>query len=55
MIGKHESKLLSSEYCYIPLTIQLNISHSFAHSKMMEQFHFVLMLNLVTYAKLNAI
>ena len=33
MICKHKStKLNSSKYCYVSLTIQLNISHLFIHS-----------------------
>ena len=29
---KHKSKLNGSKYCYVSLTIQLNISHFFSHS-----------------------
>ena len=39
MICKHELKNLnSSKYCYVLLTIQIDISHLFTH--VMEQFNF---------------
>ena len=34
------TKLNSSKYWYVSLTIQLNISHSFTHSWMIKQFYF---------------
>ena len=33
-------KLNGSKYCYLSLTIQLNISHLFAHSLMIKLFYF---------------
>ena len=29
-----------SKYCYVSLTIQLNICHLFTHSQMVKQFYF---------------
>ena len=41
MICKHKSKKLnSSKYCYVSLTIQLNISHLFTHCQRSKTFLF---------------
>ena len=41
MISRRKlAKLNSSKYCYVSLTIQLNISHLFTHSQMIKQFYF---------------
>ena len=37
---EHESKLNGSKYCYVSLTIRLNISHLFALSLNVKQFYF---------------
>ena len=34
------SKLNGSKYCYVSLTIQLNISHLFSHNLMIKEFYF---------------
>ena len=40
MIYKHKlTKLSGYKYCYVSLTIQLNISHLFTH-KLNNQFYF---------------
>ena len=43
MICKPKSiELKSSKYCYVSLTVQLNISYLFTVSKMIKQFFFKL-------------
>ena len=34
------TQLNGSKYCYVPQTIQLNISHLFTHNLIIKQFYF---------------
>ena len=39
-VSRKLTKLNGSKYCYVSLTIQLNISHLFIYSSMIQKFYF---------------